>query len=73
MIDNFSSAELELLCSDISAELERLGKSEKVDLDTIGGSSKPIQVLNLIHWMERRGWYDILWRCARAAKLDAPV
>jgi hypothetical protein len=73
LIDNFNSPELELLCSDISSELERLGKLEKVDLDTIGGSSKPIQVLNLIGWMERRGWYDILWRCARSAKLDAPV
>jgi hypothetical protein len=73
LINNFNSAELEELCFSIMGELERLGKPEKVDLDTIGGSSKPIQVLNLIGWMERRGWYDILWRCARAAKFDAPV
>ena len=55
MIPAFSVTDLELLCDDVQADLEHDGIKLQVDLETVGGSSKPAQVLNLIQYLDRRG------------------
>lgn len=55
IIASFSTAELEILCSDIEAELAASGTPLPVNLDLVGGGDKPQRVLRLIEYLDRRG------------------
>ena len=65
MIKAFSTDDLELLCSNVQDSLADAGIELQVNLDVIGGSSKPMQVLNLIEFLSRRGYLDYLVKAVR--------
>jgi uncharacterized caspase-like protein len=60
LIAHFSLGELELLCSDVEQSLANDGINLQLDLDIIGGDSKPVRVLNLITYLDRRGYLSYL-------------
>jgi hypothetical protein len=60
LISHFSVEELELLCSDVEQSLADHGINLPVDLDTVGGLSKPAKVLNLITYLDHRGYLSYL-------------
>jgi len=64
----FSSGDLDILCSDIQESLRQDGIELQVNLDVIGGSSKPLQVLNLIEYLDRRGYLAYLEKAVREAR-----
>lgn len=66
MVNNFTTLELQDLCLYLSGALNNKGYATTIDLDLIGGSTRPQLVLNLILFCERRGWYDELVKQVRA-------
>jgi hypothetical protein len=68
MIQAFSIEELQVLCSDIQVDLAAVGISLPVNLELVGGSSKSAQVLNLIQYLDRRGYLSYLVKGVRAAR-----
>ena len=65
MIKAFSAEELEILCSNVQDSLAANGVELQVNLGVVGGSSKPMQVLNLIEYLNRRGYLDFLVKAVR--------
>ena len=70
MIQAFSVEELEVLCADIQDELATADISLPVSLAMVGGSGKAAQVLNLIQYLDRRGYLSYLVKAARVAALE---
>jgi hypothetical protein len=68
LTDAFSVEELQLLCADVEQALADRGVALKVDLETVGGASKPAQVLNLVQYLQRRNLLEPLLAAARAAR-----
>lgn len=68
IVQAFSVEELQILCDDIQHEIKNLGIELEIDLDIIGGNTKPTKVLNLIKYLERRGYYDILVETVRRTR-----
>jgi hypothetical protein len=68
MIPAFSITDLEILCDDVQADLESNGVKLQVNLETVGGGSKPAQVLNLIQYLDRRGYLEYLVAAAQRAR-----
>jgi hypothetical protein len=68
MIQAFNLEELELLCMDVEANLRDDGNPELVNLEIVGGSSKPAIILNLIQHMERRKLLAYLVKAVRSAR-----
>jgi hypothetical protein len=68
MVGAFSSDELQTLCADVEQILKDSGHELTVNLETVGGSSKPVQVLNLIQYLQRRGRLPALLQAVRAAR-----
>jgi hypothetical protein len=60
LIQKFSEDELHLLCSDVEEALKRDGIQEQINLEMVGGTSKPSKVLNLIQHLDRRGYLQYL-------------
>jgi hypothetical protein len=68
MIGAFSATELEMLCNDVQLGLADAGIMLQVNLDIVGGGSKAIQVLNLIQYLDRRGYLGYLVKAVREAR-----
>ncbi|MCX6032788.1 MAG: CHAT domain-containing protein [Chloroflexi bacterium] len=68
IIPAFSAEELRILCSDVQESLARDGVTLQVDPEIAGGSGKPAQVLNLIQYLDRRGYLSYLVAAVRAAR-----
>jgi hypothetical protein len=68
MTQAFSIEELQVLCDDVHHELKNAGIGLAVDLDTVGGSGKTAKVLNLIQYLDRRGYLDTLVKAVRSAR-----
>ncbi len=68
MIQAFNLEELELLCMDVEANLREDGNSQLVNLEIVGGGSKPAMILNLIQHMERRKLLPYLVKAVRSAR-----
>ena len=60
MVSAFSIEDLEILCSDIEEALTNAGKPTQISLDMVGGSTLPAKVLNLIEYLDRRGYLNYL-------------
>lgn len=71
LTDAFTVEELQLLCADVEQLLRDRGIALKVDLETVGGSSKPAQALNLIQHLQRRNHLDALVSAVRHARPGA--
>jgi hypothetical protein len=68
LTEAFSVEELQLLCADVEQALAERGVTLMVDLETVGGESKPAQVLNLVQYLQRRNLLETLVAAARAAR-----
>lgn len=68
MLKGFSSDELEFLCRNVQDSLADVGIELQVNLDVVGGGSKPMQVLNLIEYLSRRDYLDYLVKAVREAR-----
>lgn len=68
MIKQFGQADLELLCSNIQLDLEQAGIELQVNLEIVGGSGKAMQVLNLIQYLDRRGYLSYLVAAVQQAR-----
>ena len=64
----FSMEELEVLCADVQVMLHDAGIDEQVSLELVGGASKVARVLNLIQFLERRGYLGYLVEAVRATR-----
>lgn len=65
MLKAFTTDDLKILCSNVQDSLADSGIELQVNLDVIGGSSKPMQVLNMIDYLSRRGYLDYLVKAVR--------
>jgi hypothetical protein len=68
LVKHFSLGELEILCSDVTAELAATGIDEVVTLDRVGGVGTEQVGLRLIEYLVRRGYLDYLVRELRRAR-----
>jgi hypothetical protein len=56
LISHFSMEELKLLCSDVEHSLAEDGINIPVNPEMVGGDTKPVKVLNLITYLDHRGY-----------------
>jgi class 3 adenylate cyclase len=64
----FSVEELAILCAEVKDDLRKAGIDLQVDLEAVGGETKPAKILNLIGYLERRGYLPHLIRAVRRAR-----
>ena len=70
LVQGFSIAELDALCLDVQEALADDGISLQVNLEMVGGSGKMGQVLNLIGYLDRRGYLGYLVEAVRQVRPD---
>ena len=63
--------DFDLLCENLSEKFK--AKGVKISMDDIGGNTAPIAALNLISYMDRRGWLPYLVEEVRAERPDVPL
>ena len=68
MIPVFSVDDLKLLCDDVEALMFEDNISGELDLEVVGGSSKPVMILNLIEYLKKRGQLPYLVKAVRTAR-----
>lgn len=68
MLPAFSTAELEVLCSDLEADLAAAGPPVPVNLELVGGADKAQRVLRLIEYLDRRALLPALVAAVRRAR-----
>jgi hypothetical protein len=73
LVNSFSLEELEAICADVEHALETagvqvMGRSIPVNLEIGGGRSKQGKVLNLIQYLDRRGYLGYLVSAVRLHK-----
>lgn len=69
IIAAFSLEELTVLCADVERDLVAAGVTTvPVSLDMVGGQGKTARVLELIEYLDRRGYLDYLVNNARQAR-----
>src|SRR5439155_12053190 len=56
----FSTDELKLLCANVQQRVLNSGRDLAVDLDTVGGDTKAVLVLNLVEYLKRHGFVRFL-------------
>jgi hypothetical protein len=66
--DHFALEELNELCVEIEEDLQAAGIKLVFNLEVVGGQTKSAKVLNLIGYLERRGYLDFLIRAVRRAR-----
>ena len=71
LVRTFSLEDLSLLCQDIEQDLDDRGIHLQVSMEMVGGSSLEAKVLNLIQYLDRRGYLGYLVNAARAARPGA--
>lgn len=65
MIKQFDQTDLALLCNNIQMDLRNAGIELQVNLEVVGGGNKSMQVLNLIQYLDRRGYLSYLVAAVR--------
>lgn len=60
LVQAFSLEELEILCAEIQTDLEKTGVTIQVSLEIVGGVGKQAKVLNLVQYLNRRGYLSYL-------------
>jgi hypothetical protein len=60
MVEAFSLEELAVACQDLQEELEKRGFKDKISMESVGGSGIDGKILNLIEYLDRRGFLGYL-------------
>jgi hypothetical protein len=71
IVEHFDKEGLAELCAEVQADLEVRAIDLQVDLDMVGGSSKTAIVLNLVNYLEHRGYRGCLEVAARRLRPNA--
>jgi hypothetical protein len=71
IVDRFNLEDLELLCADIEQDMADNGIILNVNLEVVGGAGKTAKVLNLIQYLDRRGYLQYLVDAVRRARPGA--
>jgi hypothetical protein len=69
--DAYTLEELQLLCADLQARLLAGGHAVRLSLDDLAGSTKPVKILNLIEFLDRRRLLGVLVDTVRAQRPGA--
>jgi hypothetical protein len=70
LVQHFGLEELEALCADVEGALADDGISLQVNMEMVGGGGKMGQVLNLIGYLDRRGYLGYLVEAMRQMRPD---
>lgn len=70
IVQFFDMDDLALLCNDVQEALSNNEIDLEVNLDMVGGEGKPTKVLNLIQYLDRRGYLSYLIDEVRKARPD---
>ena len=73
MVAEFSLEELEELCADVEQDLASNGIQLRVSTDMVGGSGLTAKALNLIEYLDRRGYLSYLVAAARRARPNLDI
>jgi hypothetical protein len=65
MVQAFNFEELGIVCADVQQDLANDGLQVMVELEMVGGSTKSGKVLELINYLDRRGYLSYLVRAVR--------
>ena len=65
MVQTFGLEDLEVLCADVEGVLKDAGLPLQVNLEVVGGGGKRAKVLNLIQYLDRRGYLGYLVEAVR--------
>jgi nucleoside phosphorylase len=65
---SFNEEELEMLCADIEQDLSNDGIKLQVNLEAVGGRTKANKILNLISYLDRRGYLAYLVTAVRRSR-----
>ncbi|MBX3082430.1 MAG: caspase family protein [Anaerolineae bacterium] len=57
---HFNLEEIEIICADIQTKLYTSGINLSVNLENVGGNSKEMKILNLINYLNNRGYLNFL-------------
>lgn len=68
LVAAFDIEELEVLCADVRQDLADEGIDLRLDLELVGGTGKRAKVLNLVGYLERRGYLAYLVAAVRRAR-----
>jgi hypothetical protein len=68
MVKDFGVEDLGVLCADVQSDLKDAGIDLQVNLEIVGGEGKTIKVLNLIQYLDRRGYLGYLVAAVRRAR-----
>lgn len=68
MLKAFDRERLEILCADINAHLEGEGSDLRVSLEIVGGRGLETIILNLIEYLDRRGFLTYLLDAVRTTQ-----
>ncbi len=71
LVNHFSIEGLEELCAEVQQDLKDRGIGLQVNLDMVGGQSKTGKVLNLIEYLDHRGYLGCLEAAARRLRPGA--
>ena len=68
MVNAFGVEDLEVLCTDVQSDLKDAGIDLLVSLEIVGGNGLTMKVLNLIQYLDRRGYLGYLVTAVRRAR-----
>lgn len=68
LVEKFVIEDLDVLCADVEQDLGTIGVDLEVNLAMGGGTGQEAKVLNLIQYLDNRGYVDYLVRAARKAR-----
>jgi hypothetical protein len=56
IVEHFALEDLDIICADVETDLAQAGIDLQVDMELVGGTGKRGKVLNLINYLDRRGY-----------------
>jgi hypothetical protein len=65
IVESFPMEDLDIICADVEADLAQAGIDLQVDMELVGGTGKRGKVLNLINYLDRRGYLAYLVTAVR--------
>jgi hypothetical protein len=65
IVSKFALEELEVLCQDIQQDMKNSGINLEINMEIVGGDGKVAKVLNLIEYLDRRGYLSHLVNAVR--------
>lgn len=65
MVEAFANEDLDVICADVESDLAQAGIDLQVGMDLVDGSGKRSKIMNLINYLDRRGYLAYLVAAVR--------